>query len=112
MFGKKKTEEREEARYESPVRKQGKVKEYLSSMSHLSKFVIEKKEALVEEEAKAVDEIDKVRDSYSEVIENNAKVSESIDAFETEFARIGEISGEFNGVIQNVTEVSLSLIHI
>lgn len=106
MFGKKKTEEREEVRYESQVEKKGKVKEYLSSMSHLSKFVIEKKEALVEEEAKAVDEIDKVRDSYNEVIENNAKVSESIDAFETEFARIGEISGEFNGVIQNVTEVS------
>lgn len=105
MFGKKKTEEKE-VRYEDLGEKQGKVKEYLSSMSHLSKFVIEKKEALVEEEAKAVDEIDKVRESYNEVIENNAKVSESIDAFETEFARIGEISGEFNDVIQNVTEVS------
>lgn len=61
---------------------------------------------MVEEEAKAVSEIDKVKDSYNEVIENNAKVSESIDAFETEFARIGEMSGEFKGVIQNVTEVS------
>ena len=105
MFGKKKTEEKE-VRYEDLGEKQGKVKEYLSSMSHLSKFVIEKKEALVEEEAKAVDEIDKVRESYNEVIENNAKVSESIDAFETEFVRIGDISGEFNDVIQNVTEVS------
>ena len=105
MFGKKKTEETY-VKVEGTVGKKGKVKEYLESMSFLSKFVIEKKEALVEEEARAVSEIDKVRDSYSEVIENNAKVSESIDAFEAEFARIGEISGEFNGVIQNVTEVS------
>lgn len=106
MFGKKKTEERQEVRSESQAGKRGKVREYLDSMSYLSKFVIEKKEALVEEEAKAVSEIDKVKDSYNEVIENNAKVSESIDAFETEFARIGEMSGEFKGVIQNVTEVS------
>lgn len=42
MFGKKKTEEKE-VRYEASGEKQGKVKEYLSSMSHLSKFVIEKK---------------------------------------------------------------------
>lgn len=106
MFGKKKTEERQEVRSEFQARKRGKIREYLDSMSYLSKFVIEKKEALVEEEAKAVSEIDKVKDSYNEVIENNAKVSESIDAFETEFARIGEMSGEFKGVIQNVTEVS------
>lgn len=106
MFGKKKTEEKEELKYESPVKQQEKVKEYLASMSQISKSVIEKKEILVEEEARAVVEVDKVRDSYQEVIENNARVSESIDAFETEFARIGEISEEFNGVIQNVTKVS------
>ena len=106
MFGKKKTEERQEVRSESQAEKRGRIREYLDSMSYLSKFVIEKKEALVAEEAKAVSEIDKVKDSYNEVIENNAKVSESIDAFETEFARIGEMSGEFKGVIQNVTEVS------
>ncbi len=105
MFGKKKTEENYQTGRVAE-KSTGKVNEYLESMSHLSKFVIEKKEALVEEEAKAVNEIDGVRESYNEVIENNAKVSESIDEFETEFARIGEISGEFSGVIQKVTEVS------
>ena len=106
MFGKKKVEKTHEITTENMGKKAGNVKEYLNSMSFLSKFVMEKKDALLEEEAKTVTEIDKVRDSYNEVIENNAKVSESINTFETEFARIGEISGEFNDVIQNVTEVS------
>lgn len=106
MFGKKKTEEKREVKIQNIAKKKGNVREDLNSMSYLSKFVIEKKEALVEEEMKAIKEIDKVKDSYNEVIENNAKVSESIDAFETEFARIGEMSGEFSGVIQNVTDVS------
>ena len=106
MFWKKNTENRSETNNESQIAKKGKIREYLTSISYLSKFVIEKKEALVEEEMKAINEIDKVKDSYNEVIENNAKVSESIDAFETEFGKIGEISGEFKSVIQNVTDVS------
>lgn len=106
MFGKKKTEEIQEVTRESSIGKKEDINEYLKSMSYLSKFVMDKKEALVEEEAKTVKEIDNVRESYNEVIENNAKISESVDNFQKEFAKIGEISGEFNGVIQNVTEVS------
>lgn len=106
MFGKKKTEEIQEVTRESSIGKKENINEYLKSMSYLSKFVMDKKEALVEEEAKTVKEIDNVRESYNEVIENNAKISESVDNFQKEFAKIGEISGEFNGVIKNVTEVS------
>lgn len=106
MFGKKKTEEIQEVTRESSIGKKENINEYLKSMSYLSKFVMDKKEALVEEEAKTVKEIDNVRESYNEVIENNAKISESVDNFQKEFAKIGEITGEFNGVIQNVTEVS------
>lgn len=106
MFGKKRKDEIQETRTEYMEKGQGNIKEYLNSMSFLSKFVMEKKEILAEEEAKTVSGIDRVRESYNEVIENNAKVSESIDAVETEFARIGEISGKFNGVIENVNEVS------
>ena len=106
MFGKKKTEEIQEVTRESSIGKKENINEYLKSMSYLSKFVMDKKEALVEEEAKTVKEIDNVRESYNEVIENNAKISEFVDNFQKEFAKIGEISGEFNGVIQNVTEVS------
>ncbi len=106
MFGRKKSEIQETAVYGSQKKGKGNVKEYLESMSFLSRFVIEKKEALVEEEMKAMREIDKVKDSYTEVIEHNAAVSDAVDAFQTEFARIGEISGQFNDVIQGVTEVS------
>lgn len=106
MFGRKKEEVQEMTVHTAQQGKKGNVKEYLDSMSYLSRFVIEKKEALVEEEMKAIREIDKVKDSYTEVIEHNAAVSDAVDAFQTEFAKIGEISGQFNDVIQGVTTVS------
>ena len=106
MFGRKKEEVQEMTVHTAQHGKKGNVKEYLDSMSYLSRFVIEKKEALVEEEMKAIREIDKVKDSYTEVIEHNAAVSDAVDAFQTEFAKIGEISGQFNDVIQGVTTVS------
>ena len=106
MFGRKKEEVQETTVRTAQQGKKGNVKEYLDSMSYLSRFVIEKKEALVEEEMKAIREIDKVKDSYTEVIEHNAAVSDAVDAFQTEFAKIGEISGQFNDVIQGVTTVS------
>lgn len=106
MFGRKKEKVQEMTVHTAQQGKKGNVKEYLDSMSYLSRFVIEKKEALVEEEMKAIREIDKVKDSYTEVIEHNAAVSDAVDAFQTEFAKIGEISGQFNDVIQGVTTVS------
>lgn len=106
MFGKRKIKEEQMASIESQEKKKETAQEYLNSMSYLNKFVMDRKEALVEEEVRTVTEIDRVRDSYKEVFENNAKVSESIDAFEAEFNRIANISAEFNDVIQNVTEVS------
>lgn len=48
-------------------------------------------------------------ESYSEVIEHNAEVSDAVDAFQTEFERIGDISGQFNEVISEVTGKSLSV---
>ena len=69
MFGRKKEEVQEMTVHTAQQGKKGNVKEYLDSMSYLSRFVIEKKEALVEEEMKAIREIDKVKDSYTEVIE-------------------------------------------
>ena len=80
MFGRKKEEVQEMTVHTAQQGKKGNVKEYLDSMSYLSRFVIEKKEALVEEEMKAIREIDKVKDSYTEVIEHNAAVSDKLNA--------------------------------
>lgn len=82
------------------------VEGYLDSMSFLSKFVIDRKDALVEEEFKTIREIDKVKDSYAEVIEHNAEVSDAVDEFQTEFEKIEDISGQFQEVIMGVTKVS------
>ncbi len=104
MFGRKKNTVEVTAQAKKSDQKQ--IKEYLNAMSFLSAFVIDKKEALVEEELKTIREIDKVKESYSEVIEHNAEVSDAVDAFQTEFERIGDISGQFNEVISEVTGVS------
>lgn len=106
MFGKKNKIENVVSTPQTENKKS--IQDSLDSMSFLSRFVIEKKEALVDEELKAIREIDKVKDSYNEVSEHNAFVSESVDAFQDEFAKISDISGQFNNVIQSVTDVSES----
>ena len=74
MFGKKKTTGT--ATPVPQVSNKKKIEDYLTSMSFLSHFVIDKKESLVEEEIKTVREIDKVKDSYTDVIEHNASIRE------------------------------------
>lgn len=98
---------------DKPVEKPGEKKEesrknreYLDAMSFLSNFVIERKEELVEEELKTIREIDKVKESYAEVIEQNDYVSRAVNDFQCEFQEINEISGRFNDVIEGVTAVS------
>lgn len=105
MFGKKKNRDAAQTIAETPNKK-AEVKEYLHSLSFLSRFVMEKKDALVEEEVKTIREIDKVKESYSEVIENNAKVGEAINEFQGKFQTITAVSEQFGGVIRNVTDVS------
>ena len=104
MFGKKKTTGA--ATPVPQVSNKKKVEDYLTSMSFLSHFVIDKKESLVEEEIKTVREIDKVKDSYTDVIEHNASIREAVDSIKKEFGKIGEISRQFTDVITGVTSVS------
>lgn len=104
MFGKKK--KTEEHVIENTGRDSVQVREYLDAMSFLSSFVMDRKEALVEEELKTIREIDKVKDSYTEVIEHNAAISGAVDEFQGEFEKIDGISGQFKEVISGVTEVS------
>ena len=104
MFGKKKTTGA--ATPVPQVSNKKKIEDYLTSMSFLSHFVIDKKESLVEEEIKTVREIDKVKDSYTDVIEHNASIREAVDSLQKEFGKIGEISRQFTDVITGVTSVS------
>lgn len=105
MFGRKKKNVPVKAPDAKPQQSR-QIQDYLDAMSFLSRFVMEKKEALVEEELKTIQEIDKVKDSYAEVITHNATVSDAVDAFQSEFERIGDISGQFSEVVSGVTEVS------
>lgn len=105
MFGRKKKNVPVKAPDAKPQQSR-QIQDYLDAMSFLSRFVMEKKEALVEEELKTIREIDKVKDSYAEVITHNATVSDAVDAFQSEFERIGDISGQFSEVVSGVTEVS------
>ena len=104
MFGKKKTTGT--ATPVPQVSNKKKIEDCLTSMSFLSHFVIDKKESLVEEEIKTVREIDKVKDSYTDVIEHNASIREAVDSLQKEFGKIGEISRQFTDVITGVTSVS------
>lgn len=80
--------------------------DYLYSISFLSKFVIGKKNELMEEEVKTLRELDKIKDSYSRVMDSNGKVYHSIVSIGEEFVKVGEESEELNGVIEKVNHVS------
>jgi methyl-accepting chemotaxis protein len=82
------------------------IRKYVQSMSFLSRFVIEKKDELAEEEIKAVREIDKVRDSYKGVVENGENIGKAMTEFETEFTQIESISEQFGEVILSINRVS------
>jgi methyl-accepting chemotaxis protein len=82
------------------------IRKYVQSMSFLSRFVIEKKDELADEEIKAVREIDKVRDSYKGVVENGENIGKAMTEFETEFTQIESISEQFDEVIGSINRVS------
>lgn len=105
MF-RKKVKNTSENKAEAYMVQQKKFNEHLNSLAFLSNFVIDKKEALVDEELKMIREIDKVKDSYAEVIEHNTEVINAVDAFQDDFKKINTISSQFNDVILEVTNVS------
>lgn len=104
-FGKKETEDFVPQNNMAQDKKKV-IKECLSAFSFISKSVIEKKENLVDEEAKTISELDKVKKSYSQAIENNDKISSSIDGIGQEFSRVGDASDEFQSVMEEVTTIS------
>ena len=81
-------------------------KNYMESLSFLAQNVSDKKEALLEEDIKTINEIEKVKESYEEVIGNNTEVCRDIEAFRENFSAINEASDSFYKVIQNVSVVS------
>lgn len=103
---KKKAENTETAGVAVIAEKQEKLQDYLYSMSFLSRFILHKKNELVEEEVKTFRELDKIKDGYNQVIENNAKIYDSIDQIGQEFGKVSSVSEEFNGVIEKVNTVS------
>ncbi len=105
MFGRKKIKDTVQTVFTEPEKKAD-IREYLHSLSFLSHFVMDKKEELVAEEGRVVREIDTVRKSYEEVIENNARMGMEIDAFQNTFQMITSVSEQLSGVVGNVTDVS------
>lgn len=78
----------------------------LHSISFLSKFVIGKKNELMEEEVKTLRGLDKIKDSYNRVMDSNGAVYHSIVSIGDEFVKVGEESEALNDVIQKVNQVS------
>ncbi len=93
---------------ESPgtVKQQEALDNDLYAISYLSKFVNEKKEQLMEEEAKTVKELEKISSSYAQAFENSEKVSKFVDNIGLEVTKVGNTSSQFGEIIQNVTQVS------
>ena len=105
MFKRKKVQKEEPTAVSDKAQKE-QINGCIDSMKYLSDFVMDRKEALVDEELKTITEIERVKESYSEVIEHNNEVSSAVDDFQSEFEKINDISGQFKDVITDVTTVS------
>lgn len=105
MFWKKK-ENTTEAGLQSQTDVKQDDRKKIYALSFLSKYVIEKKDALVEEDVKTIKGLEKVKRSYGEAIENNAKIGEAIDHIGQDFTKVEEVSDEFTAVMQDVSTVS------
>lgn len=103
LFKKKKASEAVVAAAHQDQEKAG---ELLESLSFLIGVTESKKEALVDEELKTMNEINKVGDSYGDVITHNDQVLEAINSFKEEFDNIGAISGQFSDVVKGVNDVA------
>ncbi|SER93911.1 methyl-accepting chemotaxis protein [Lachnobacterium bovis] len=104
-FGKKKDENViEEPEFSADNKKT--IEDSLAAFSFISKAVIEKKDSLADEEANTIKELDKVKKSYTQAIENNDKISSSIDNIGQEFLKVGDSSDEFNTVMKEVIDIS------
>lgn len=82
------------------------INDYLDSMEYLSKVVLEKKEALADEEIKSIMEIDKVKQAYEDVLSDNRAFHKTISDFGDEFINIESMSENFNDMINNINEQS------
>lgn len=82
------------------------INDYLDSMEYLSKVVLEKKEALADEEIKSIMEIDKVKQAYEDVLSDNRAFHKTISDFGDEFIKIESMSENFNDMINNINEQS------
>lgn len=103
LFKKKKASEAAVAAAHQDQEKAG---ELLEALSFLIGVTESKKEALVDEELKTMNEINKVGDSYGDVITHNDQVLEAINSFKEEFDNIGAISGQFSDVVKGVNDVA------
>lgn len=107
MFGKK----TQEIVAEVPAQDIKQITSDLDALAFLSNFTVEKKEELVEEEIKTLREIDMVKDSFSDVIDHNSQIGDTVNEFQQEFENIASISDQFSEVVNSVTEVTESALH-
>ena len=112
MFGRKKDKIGKENVVENKVITDNKedIKKYLEAVKFVSDFVEEKKEKLLDEEVKSVCEIEKVKKSYKEVIDNNERVSDEIIGFGDAFENINAMCEKFSNVIDDATLVSQNVV--
>lgn len=103
MFKKKNTQTEISKSIETPATD---VKKYISSMSYLSNFIIQKKQELENEEVKSMYEMDQVKASYDNVIQNNNNVEAAVDTLGSKVSEIREASKKFDEVADNIEDAS------
>lgn len=80
--------------------------ETLRAMKHMISCISKRRDELTEEDLISNQELEKVKDSYSNVIANNENIAQEINDFQEVFVSINEMANSFQEVIHDVSKVS------
>lgn len=83
------------------------LKNSLRAMSFLSKSVLEGKEKLLDEEIKSEKELEEINASYSQVIDDNSRMTQEIGDMEQDVTGVGTASENLYQIVKNVSDISL-----
>ncbi len=102
FFGRKKVVEEKAVENTQQAEKKVDLKARLKAIKEVGRFSIEQKEKLQEEEAKTINGIDTISDSFGVVEDKYGSISDSVNQFKEQFDTIEEITKAFDDIVKKL----------
>lgn len=82
------------------------IKEQLAPLNEISRYAIEQKDRLQDEEANTIAGIETIEDSFGLVQQKYGNIIGSVDSFQNEFGAIRDVTAHFDNIIKELMETA------